>query len=81
MNTDEAQKCLLVAQGLLKQAGGDGDVASKTAALARAAKFVEKARRLDLHGAGDLADELLGKIATMSWSRSTSVTLRYIIYI
>ena len=68
MNTDEAQKCLLVAQGLLKQAGGDGDVASKTAALARAAKFVEKARRLDLHGAGDLADELLGKIATMKRS-------------
>ena len=68
MNADEAQKCLLVAQGLLAQGllaqASEGDVEVANAALDRAAKYAEKGKRLDLDGAGALADELLGRIAS-----------------
>ena len=63
MNSDEAQKCLLVARRLLQEAeNGDGGAATANAALERALKYAEKGKRLDSSSAGAAADALITRI-------------------
>jgi hypothetical protein len=65
MNSDEAQKCLLVARRLLHEAeSGVGGPATANASLERALKYAEKGKRLDGASAGPAADDLIARVRT-----------------